>query len=78
MTGQSFMTLSFKQTALRGIRPVQYFTFSCSQPGIVIVKDSVTGLVKELNHLQDKKQKPTAGDLSPIIHPPGLSLECQQ
>ena len=73
-----FFDTPFKQTALKGIKAMHHLTFSRHEPGVVVVKDSVTSPERALNLLRDNNWKPAAADLPPIIPPLGLSLERRQ
>ena len=70
-----FFDSPFQQTALKGIKTMHHLTFTDSKPGVVVVRDSINSAERELKLLQDKKWKPRAHTLPPVIPPPGLSLE---
>ena len=71
-----FFVSPFRQKALKGIKAMHHLTFTDAKPGVV--KDSVNSPEREISLIKDSSWKPKAGNLPPVIPPPGLSLERRQ
>ena len=63
------------KTALKGISQMHHFHFKSSDPGNVIVKDSIDDKERTINLLKVPSWRPSSQDLPNEIIPPGLLSE---
>ena len=71
----SYLQPLFITNPFIGIKALPHFYFSAAKPGSVIVRVSPDSTPQELRVVRDEDWQPSADELPPIIHPPGLSFE---